>query len=390
MFTENTLFLFIFRDKIYRHERNTLQKELFMDYNDFEQYTYDRGTYYSSPRWNDFTLDDERRAKKRFSRFFLATFFYIFISYAASIVINTAIALLLGDGADAVFDSSWYALVLNTVAMYVIALPVFYFIVRGMRSAVRAKEKMKLSEFFKIFLVAEAFMTVGNLIGTYLNLFIGAFIGKTPENSTSDMILESNMWLVILIAVIIGPIVEELIFRKLLMDKLGMYGDRLAIFVSAVSFGIFHGNLYQFFYAAMLGFVLAYLYSKTSNVWYPIAIHMTVNFLGSVIPMLLMDKMTRYEELSTLVMSGAEITDAMMTEFTQLSAVVGTYSLASLAISIAGLVIFFKQRRRIFVSDRCEIFIPKERRANVIFANAGVICFLAITGVITILNLLIS
>lgn len=362
-----------------------------MDNNDFEQqYTFDRGTYYSTPRWNDFTLDDERRAKKRFSRFFLATFIYILLSYTASILINTVLVLALGEGARDVFDSSWYALVLNTVAMYVIALPVFYLIVKGMRSAVRSKEKMKFSELFKIFLVAEAFMTVGSFIGTYLNLFIGAFIGDAPSNSTSELILASDMWLVILVAVVIGPIVEELIFRKLLMDKLGMYGDRLAIFVSAISFGIFHGNLYQFFYAAMLGFVLAYLYSKTANVWYPIALHMIINFFGSVIPMLLVDKMTRFEELSEIVMSGAEITDEIMTEFSQLSAVVGTYSLASIGMTIAGLVIFFRQRRRIFVSDRCEICIPRERRGGVIFANAGVILFLIATGVLTVLSLFIK
>ena len=359
-----------------------------MDQNDFEQqYTFNRGTYYSTPRWNDFTLDDERRAKKRFSRFFLATSIYLIVSYVAAFAVNMVLALILGEDALGIFESSWYALVLNTISMYVIALPIMYFIIRGMRSTIRAKSSLRFSELFKIFLVAEAFMTVGAFIGNYLNMLVGAFIGKAPSNSTSDMILASDMWLVILVAVVIGPIVEELIFRKFLMDKLGMYGDRLAIFVSAISFGIFHGNLYQFFYAAMLGFILAYLYSKTSNIWYPIGLHMIINFIGSVIPMLLMDKMERFEELSEIVLGGTEISDEIMAEFSQLSMVVGTYSLLNMAMTVAGLVIFFRHRRRIFVSDRCEILIPKERRANVIFANAGVITFLVISAALMVLNL---
>ena len=359
-----------------------------MDQNDFEQkYTFDRGTYYSSPRWNDFTLDDERRAKKRFSRFFLAAAIYIVLSNVAAIIITLLLALIFGEGVTTVTESSWYGLTLNTVAMYVIALPVFILLTGGMRKTVRFKDRIKISEYFKIFLVAYAFMTVGSAIGNYLNLLIGAFIGKTPSNSTSDLILSSEMWIVILVAVIIGPIVEEFMFRKLLMDKLGMYGDRLAIIVSAISFGIFHGNFYQFFHAAMIGFILAYLYSKTANIWYPIGIHILLNFVGSVFPMLLMDKITRFEELSNIIASGAEISDALMTEFTQISTIVGAYSLISIAMTISGLVIFFKKRHNIFISDRCEIFLPKERRANVIFANVGVITYLVICGALMILNI---
>ena len=359
-----------------------------MDKNDFEQqYTFDRGTYYSMPHWNDFSLDDEMIAKKRFSRFFLATFLYVILSNVVGMVVELALMLALGDGANAIFESSWYALVLNTFAMYVVALPVFILLVKGMKKTIRARERLKFSEFAKIFLVAEAFMYVGSFIGNYLNLFIGAYIGEAPTNSTSELIAESNMLLLIAIAVIIGPIVEELIFRKLLMDKLGMYGDRIAIVVSAVTFGFFHGNLYQFFYATLLGFVLAYLYSKTANVWYPILLHMIVNFMGSVIPMLLTDKIERFEEISEMVANGTELSDELMLEFTQISTVVGAYSIFVIGMFIAGLVIFLKNRKRIFISDRCEICIPKERRAKVIVGNAGMICFLLISLVFMFLSL---
>ena len=360
-----------------------------MDYNDFEQqYTYDRGTYYSSPRWNDFTLDDERQAKRRFSRFFMSVFAYLILSSVVAIAFElTLVAIMGNDEALKLLESSWYILVMNLVVMYAIAFPIFYFTVRGMKNTIRFKEKISFKEFLKIFLVGEAFMTVGNLIGSYLNLFIGSFIGQVPSNSTSEAILNSNIWLVILVVVIIGPIFEELMFRKLLMDKLGMYGDRTAIFVSAISFGLFHGNLYQFFYAAMLGFVLAYLYSKTSNVWYPIALHMIINFIGSVIPILLADKIARYEEIATVIANGGEITDELTAELASITPVVLGYSFFTIAMVVAGLVIFFKKRREIFVSDRCEILIPKERRVKVILANAGTILFLVLSGAMMLLSI---
>ena len=372
---------------------NIFETEVFMDYNDFEgqQYTFDRGTYYSSPRWNDFTLDDERRAKRRFSRFLLSTTIYLIIAYAVAIGISLLLELLLGESkyVDLV-HTSWFSLVFNSIVMYVIAFPVFYFMIRGMKNAIRFKETISLKEFIKIFLVGQAFMYVGSFIGNYLNIFIGAFTGKVPENTTSEAILASNIWLVILVVAILGPIVEELMFRKLLMDKLGIYGDRVAIFVSAIAFGFFHGNLYQFFYAAMLGFVLAYLYSKTSNVWYPIALHMLINFIGSVIPMLLSDKITRYEEILLLASDGAELTPELTEEFNSLVAVVGAYSIFTIGLVVAGLIIFFKQRKQIFVSDRAEIAIPKERRVSVILLNVGAISYIVVSAILMFLSVLVG
>ena len=137
----------------------------------------------------------------------------------------------------------------------------------------------------------------------------------------------------------------------------------------------------------MLGFVLAYLYSKTSNVWYPIALHMAINFLGSVVPMLLADKIARYEEIATIVANGEELTAELTAELAAITPFVLGYSLLTVGMAIAGLVIFFRRRRQIFVSDRCEILIPKERRTNVILANVGVISFLILSGILMFLSI---
>jgi uncharacterized protein len=83
---------------------------------------------------------------------------------------------------------------------------------------------------------------------------------------------------------------EELIFRGailyLLMWKLG---NRKAIFISAVAFGVYHwfsyGILGQvvpmivfFIITGLMGLLLAYAYSKTLSLYIPIAIHLGWNF----------------------------------------------------------------------------------------------------------------
>ena len=346
-----------------------------MDINDFEKRDYESfgGSYYGTPRWEDFTIDDEKRARRRFSRFFTSVFVYMLLSSLLAVGIEIAVTLIAGKKAESILGSAWFIWALNIFVMYIASLPVFYLIVRKMRSTVRVKEKMKVSEFFILFVIAEALMTLGNMIGTYLNMIIGAFLGKDINNATSELIEKSPVWLIILVAVVIGPIVEELIFRKFLMDKLGMYGDRIAIVVSAVSFGIFHGNLYQLFYATLLGFLLAYMYSKTSNIWYPIAMHMLINFCGSVIPLPFIDKMERFEEIVAIIEAGGEYN---ATEFAELSMLIGSYSLIQWAFTVAGIILLYKLKRKFFVSDRCETFIPKERYASVIVGNVGVILFM--------------
>ena len=358
-----------------------------MDYNDFErrESEYSGGTYYALPRWDDFTIQDEKRARSRFSRFFLAVFIYILAANLTAVAAELIIAYALPDRAQAIFESRWYVWAVNVFAMYIVALPILYFIVRGMRSVIRSKSTLKVSEFFILVAVAEALMMIGNLIGTYLNATIGAFIGHEVTDKTAQLIENSPIWLLIIVAVIIGPIVEELIFRKLLIDKLGMYGDRIAIIVSAIAFGIFHGNLYQLFYAVLLGLLLSYVYAKTSNVLYPIAIHMTVNFLGSIVPLFFIPYMEEYIKLMEQMQAGAEYDQG---RFEQVMLIVGAYSFIQFAIAGIGLFFLLRRRHRIFVSDRCEVLIPKQKRAAVIIGNVGAVLFIVLSVITMIINII--
>ena len=107
-------------------------------------------------------------------------------------------------------------------------------------------------------------------------------------NQVEEMIMDMSLWAVILSAVILAPIMEELIFRKLVLDRLAGYGPAVAMSVSALVFGLAHGNFYQFFYAFLLGLIFAYIYLRTGKVRYSMMLHMMVNFCGSVIPILIM------------------------------------------------------------------------------------------------------
>lgn len=84
--------------------------------------------------------------------------------------------------------------------------------------------------------------------------------------------------LMILVVGIIGPICEELMFRGIVFNRLKDWvKPQAAIAISALLFGIYHGNVVQFFYATCMGVMLAVIYDKTGTLWISIVAHIAAN-----------------------------------------------------------------------------------------------------------------
>ena len=190
------------------------------------------------------------------------------------------------------------------------------------------------------------------------------------------MVSGSPVYLTILFSVILAPIMEELFFRKVLIDRLTPFGDVTAIIVSAVIFGLFHGNFYQVFYAAGLGLILGWVYLYSGNILYPISLHMLFNLVGGVL-------LPRLAE--QLGMGNGEITmDALVDNIiAHPFAFLGymAYVLFLLAAPIATVTLLVVQRRRIMEPLRAgSTPIPRGKRMSVIFCNVG-ICILVLLTV---------
>ena len=67
----------------------------------------------------------------------------------------------------------------------------------------------------------------------------------------------------------------------------------MAVAISAIAFGLFHGNLTQMIYTTLFGFVLGNMYLKSGNIKLTILMHMLVNLFGTL-PSILMQNATDY------------------------------------------------------------------------------------------------
>lgn len=106
---------------------------------------------------------------------------------------------------------------------------------------------------------------------------------SASSSSTLEMIVSINPIYTAVTVGILGPVFEELIFRKKLIDCTIKYGEGVAILSSGIMFGLFHTSVTQFFYATGMGMLWAYIYIKTGRIRYSIIYHIINNFTVSVL-----------------------------------------------------------------------------------------------------------
>jgi membrane protease YdiL (CAAX protease family) len=166
-----------------------------------------------------------------------------------------------------------------------IFLLVFWLVIRRIPKSDWQKETMSFKSLLQVFVMMYAVSMVFHLIG--LSISQAAPAGGTEQLDMINQMVSSGIPTGIMMTVIIAPVLEELIFRKLMLDRIRNYGEKTAIVFSALCFGLFHQNLTQFLFAFSVGLFLGYVYCKTGKVIYTMIMHALLNLVSSSIMLLL-------------------------------------------------------------------------------------------------------
>lgn len=264
------------------------------------------------------------------------------------------------------------------LSMYVVALPLGFFLITRIKTTTKIeKHKMSIKQLIGFFFVSYATLYLSNIIGNILIQIISKIKGREVINAISDIATTNQVWVNILIMVICAPIFEEILFRKLLIDRTVRYGDKFAILMSGLFFGLYHGNLYQFFYAFSLGCIFAYIYLKTGNVIYTILLHMCINFLGSVVAVWISSKSGIMELLEALSGGNSDMSNVfdMITNNVSGILLFIFYLIVLFAVVISGIVLFILNIKKIDLNQG-ELNIPKGKKFKTVFLNLGMGLFL--------------
>lgn len=122
---------------------------------------------------------------------------------------------------------------------------------------------------------------VTDKIVNYLEIYL--INGEMEEGVVESYVENVPIVLLFVCVVIIAPIFEELLFRKILLEKLLPYGKVIAIAISSLFFGLFHANLEQLLYTMFMGVLCANIVIITGKIKYAVYLHMSFNLFGAII-----------------------------------------------------------------------------------------------------------
>lgn len=134
--------------------------------------------------------------------------------------------------------------------------------------------------------------TAASFINIIIIFAIMAAMGKMSEfnveSATSASIAPKGnpLWLDVLIYIyicLLGPILEELVFRGVLLEGLRKYGNFFGIVMSAVMFGLMHQNIAQCLPAVAIGLVWGFVAVKSGSLIPSMFLHILNNTMSAVL-----------------------------------------------------------------------------------------------------------
>ena len=288
------------------------------------------------------------------------TFSYIGIAMFVMTII-AGVLLFAGAGIAEYFwpgslENTWIKFAVVLLPQYLVAMPVAALMLRQTPRITADKQTLGAGVLAVILVICLAVMYVGSIVGNIVTSIIETVVNGEMTDFLDELLTGADILATVAASVVLAPIAEELFYRKLVIDRMGVYGERAAVIVSALIFGLAHGNLDQFFYAFGLGLVLGYVYLKTRRIIYTIGLHMIINLIGGV--------------LLPLAYSHASDT------------AVGVLGLGVFGIMAAGLALLIQNRQRI------TLWPPRGAQPWVSPAllNIGMIMFFVISAVMFVWN----
>ena len=185
---------------------------------------------------------------------------------------------------------------LIVLAVDLIGFPFIWLLMSSIPKVKIEQHSLSFSKWFGFLMMTEALMLAGSLIGNPIHTALTQPFNGGSLNKASELMQDANVFIRTLVVGIGAPVFEELIFRKVLIDRTIKYGEYVSIVMSGIMFGLLHGNFSQFFFAALVGMLFAYVYIRTGRIRYTIFLHMAVNLSSALVLQTLLTKVLKSRE----------------------------------------------------------------------------------------------
>ena len=188
--------------------------------------------------------------------------FYLVVPTIASEINN-----LLGGGAAAskIVDAVFY------VIRFTVPLCVFYILRTLLIKEPIPRGETKLPVRYGVYTFFAAFMLIFMLGNVYFAVFpeAGGTRFYDPEGGVGGNLLN------LLLRVLVPVLIEEIMFRRLVLSELTVFGNLPAILFSSMLFGLMYYDIAEFPYAFVVGVTVGAVYLKSRSVLHTVSIRAT-------------------------------------------------------------------------------------------------------------------
>lgn len=176
----------------------------------------------------------------------------------------------------------------SNISTYVPKLLAFGVLYKKYRPLKRLDTQYENKSYYPLILIPAmfAFAMWGSNITTCINYILQLLFGAGEIQNVMDAIAPSSFSagvVTLIFTAFVAPVFEEIIYRHLLLRSLKPIGDTPAIIISALVFGLAHGNFDQFAYAFLSGIIFGLVAVRYDTIIPGMVLHLINNFFVTVI-----------------------------------------------------------------------------------------------------------
>lgn len=220
------------------------------------------------------------------SDIFLDIYYYLVYAYynhEITLSFNQVLAYLRSN--QELINSSLFSMLGNLFVVFSSLVITMIIAITAMNidfSEMLLPKKTHVKQAVKWFPVCMVINLAASALVAYFTLFMKSAGLTVPETDfTINQASGLTVFLQVLYVIIIGPIAEEMIYRGVILTLLKPFGKWLAVFFSALIFGLMHGNIPQAVSAFAGALVYGLIAVHCNSIIPTILIHMANNAVAS-------------------------------------------------------------------------------------------------------------
>lgn len=195
----------------------------------------------------------------------------------------------------------------GTISFVAALFIILYMLIPEMKSRHRDAERVSKGSAVMWSIIGIFMAYAAQIIASLIEINV---FGIQPGSENTEMLVEivKDVQYFMIVTAIVGPILEEIIFRKIIFGSLyKRFNFFISALISSLIFAAVHADFTHLLIYTAMGFTFAFLYVRTKRLIVPIAAHVAMNTLVLIVQIFLADEIKEMEkqlETAQLIFGG--------------------------------------------------------------------------------------